>query len=81
MTKIYTQKYGSAKGTIGELIEAEIHNAPDYHAGELESLRARQEKMENIIRLLIDKLGAKVQARIVEARGYIETDEEKDDDE
>lgn len=61
--------------TTGELIADVIDAAPDYYAGELESMRAKQRKLTQILASLIDLLPDDVQRNLVGEHVYRQVEE------
>lgn len=66
MAKTYRRKYGDTEGTIGEIMFIDIDRAPDYHDGELESLKRKVEKMQQFMRCIGDALRGKARDELAD---------------
>ena len=67
----WTERYAHQTGmTSGAVIDSVIEAAPDYYAGELETLRSKFNKLQAVVVTLVDLLPAAAQQALVEAHGY-----------
>lgn len=55
-----------------EVVEAHIKEAPDYHDGELESLRRKQERMAGILAAVVDSLPDSQALEVIQSFGGYE---------
>jgi len=68
----WTQRHGSKSHRItsGEVIDSAIENAPDYHAGKLEAVVARLNKLQQVVVSLVELLPVEAQRRVVWEHGF-----------
>ena len=67
----WTDRYAErASLTSGAVIDSIIESAPDYYAGEMETLRSKLNKLQAIVVTLVDMLPADAQQALVEQHGY-----------
>lgn len=57
--------------SVGNIVEAEINNAPDYYAGEIESLRAKVDKQTEILVRLANLLSDEDAETLADKLGYV----------
>lgn len=56
--------------TTEDVISSIIDDAPSYHDGKLETLRAKLDKLQQVVSTLAGLLPADVQRALVEAHGF-----------
>lgn len=63
------QRDGKRPRPAGDALSAEVEDAPDYYAGDLESLRARVRKLTELLAAVLDTLPPEAQAQVLERAG------------
>lgn len=66
------KNFAGAQSIIGpeEAVRLIVDNAPDYHAGTVESLAARHDKLMQIVGTMLEFMPENVQRAIVEEHGH-----------
>jgi hypothetical protein len=62
---------------IGEVVERAVAEAPSYHAGEIESLLARQEALISVVARMAQELSPEGQESLANHFGFDVAEEEK----